>query len=102
MVATGDVMTRSDEAIRDPPNSHCTFTVTSLSTASGSVTVQFRVCLVPSYRGSLGTARATDGVGTGREGGEGGEGGREGREGGEGGRGGREGRENKCMGVGKK
>ena len=69
MVATGDIMTRSEEAIRDPPNCHCTSTVTSLSTASGSVTVQVRVCPVPSYRGPLGTARATDGVGTGREGG---------------------------------
>ena len=69
MVATGDVMTRSEEAIRDPPNSHSTSTVTPLSTASGSVTVQVRVCLVPSYREPLGTARATDGVGTGREGG---------------------------------
>jgi len=69
MVATGDIMARSEEAIGDPSNSHSTSTTTSLSTASGSVAVQVRVCLVPSYRGPLGTARATDGVATGREGG---------------------------------
>ena len=67
MVATGDIITRSEEAISDPPNSHSTSAVTSLSTASGSVTVQVRVCLVPSYRGPLGTARDTDSVGTERE-----------------------------------
>ena len=64
MVATEDIMTRSEEDIRDPPNCHSTSTVTSLSTASGSVTVQVRVCVVPSYRESLGTARATAGMGT--------------------------------------
>ena len=64
MVATGDIMTRSEGAIGDPPNSHSIPTVTSLSTASGSVTVQVRVCLVPSYRGPLGTVRCTNGVGT--------------------------------------
>ena len=68
MVATGDIMTRSEEAISDPPNCHSTSTTTSLSTASSSVTVQVRVCLVPAYREPLGIARATDGVETkGRE-----------------------------------
>ena len=43
---------------------HCTVTVTSVSTVSGSVTVQVRVCEVPSYSGPLGTLRATAGVGT--------------------------------------
>ena len=76
MVATGDIMTWSEEATSEPLNSHSTSTVTSLSTASGSVTVQVRVCLVPSYREPLGTVRATDGVGTGKVGGR--EGGREG------------------------
>ena len=64
MVATGDIMTWSEEAISDPPNCHSTSIVTLLSTASGSVTVQVRVSLVPSYREPLGTARATNGVGT--------------------------------------
>ena len=77
MVATGDIMTRSGEVISNPPNCHSTSTVTSLSTASGIVTVHVRVCLVPSYREPLGTARTTDGVGTVRKGVR--EGGREGR-----------------------
>ena len=67
MVATGDIMTRSEEAIRDPPNSHSTSTVTSLSTASGSVTVQVRVWLVPSYRGPLERESSTRGVETTQE-----------------------------------
>ena len=55
MVATGDILTWLEEAIGDPLNCHCTITVASLSTASGSVTVQVRVCVVPSYRKPLGT-----------------------------------------------
>ena len=44
---------------------HCTVTVTSVSTVGGSVTVQVRVCEVPSYSEPLGTARPAFGVGTG-------------------------------------
>ena len=43
---------------------HCTVTVTSVFTVSGSVAVQFRVCEVPSYSRPLGTLRATAGVDT--------------------------------------
>ena len=46
---------------------HCTSTVTSVSTVSGSVTLQVRVCEVPSYSGPLGTLRSRVGVGTGVE-----------------------------------
>ena len=52
ILVTGDI-TRSLEAT----GVHCTSTVTSVSTVSGSVTVQVRVCEVPSYSGPLGTLR---------------------------------------------
>ena len=55
-----DIMTRSLVV----SGVHCTATVTSVSTVSGSVTMQVRVCEVPSYSGPLGTLRATAGVGT--------------------------------------
>ena len=55
-----DIMTRSLVV----SGVQCTVTVTSVSTVSGSVTVQVRVCEVPSYSGPLGTLRATAGVGT--------------------------------------
>ena len=57
---TADIMTRSLVV----SGVHCTVTVTSVSTMSGSVTVQVRVCEVPSYSGPLGTLRVTFGVGT--------------------------------------
>ena len=44
MLDTVDVITRSLEAV----GVHCTPTVTSVSTVSGSVTLQVRVCEVPS------------------------------------------------------
>ena len=57
---TGDMLTRPlvVSAV------HCTVTFTLVSTVSGSVTVQFRVCEVPSYSGPLGTLRVRFGVGT--------------------------------------
>ena len=58
---TADTMTRSLVVVSGV---HCTATVTSVSTVSGSVTMQVRVCEVPSYSGPLGTLRATAGVGT--------------------------------------
>ena len=60
---TADVITRSLEA----GSLHCTSTVTSMSTVSGSVTLQARVCEVPSYSGPLGTLRSRVGGGTGGE-----------------------------------
>ena len=57
---TADILTRSLVV----SGVHCKVTVTSVSTVSGSVTVQVRVCEVPSYSGPLGTLRATAGVGT--------------------------------------
>ena len=57
---TADILTRSLVV----SGVHCTVTVTSVSTVSGSVTVQVRVCEVPSYSGPLGTLRATAGVGS--------------------------------------
>ena len=62
MLDTADIMTRSLVV----SGVHCTvtFTSVSLSTVSGSVTVQVRVCEVPSYSGPLGTLRVTAGVGT--------------------------------------
>ena len=60
---TVDIITRSLEA----GSVHCTSTVTSVSTVSGSVTLQVRVCEVPSYSGPLGTLRSRVGVGTGVE-----------------------------------
>ena len=60
---TADIITRSLEA----GGVHCTSTVTSVSTVSGSVTLQIRVCDVPSYSGPLGTLRSRVGVGTGGE-----------------------------------
>ena len=60
ILVTGDIMTRSLEAT----GVHCTSTVTSVSTVSGSVTLQVRVCEVPSYSGPLGTLRSRVGVGT--------------------------------------
>ena len=41
-----------------------TVTVTSVSTVSGSVTVQFRVCKVPSYSSPLGILSVEVAVGT--------------------------------------
>ena len=63
MLDTADIITRSLEAA----GVHCTSTVTSVSTVSGSVTLQARVCEVPSYSGPLGTLRSRVGVGTGGE-----------------------------------
>ena len=60
ILVTGDIITRSLEAT----GVHCTSTVTSVSTVSGSVTVQVRVREVPSYSGPLGTLRSRVGVGT--------------------------------------
>ena len=60
ILVTGDIIARSLEAT----GVHCTSTVTSVSTVSGSVTVQVRVCEVPSYSGPLGTLRSRVGVGT--------------------------------------
>ena len=60
---TADVITRSLEA----GSLHCTSTVTSVSTVSGSVTLQVRVCEVPSYSGPLGTLRSRVAGGTGGE-----------------------------------
>ena len=60
ILVTGDIVTRSLEAT----GVHCTCTVTSVSTVSGSVTVQVRVREVPSYSGPLGTLRYGVGVGT--------------------------------------
>ena len=60
ILVTGDIITRSLEAT----GVHCTSTVTSVSTVSGSVTLQVRVCEVPSYSGPLGTLRSRVGVGT--------------------------------------
>ena len=60
ILVTEDIITRSLEAT----GVHCTSTVTSVSTVSGSVTVQIRVCEVPSYSGPLGTLRSRVGVGT--------------------------------------
>ena len=60
---TADIITRSLEA----GGVHCASTVTSMSTVSGSVTLQVRVCEVPSYSGPLGTLRSRVGVGTGGE-----------------------------------
>ena len=60
ILVTGDIITRSLEAT----GVHCTSTVTSVSTVSGSVTVQVKVCEVPSYSGPLGTLRSRVGVGT--------------------------------------
>ena len=60
---TLDIITRS----LDAGSVHCTSTVTSVSTVSGSVTLQARVCEVPSYSGPLGTLRSRVGVGTGGE-----------------------------------
>ena len=60
ILVTLDIITRSLEAT----GVHCTSTVTSVSTVSGSVTVQVRVCEVPSYNGPLGTLRSRVGVGT--------------------------------------
>ena len=60
ILVTGDIITWSLEAT----GVHCTSTVTSVSTVSGSVTVQVRVCEVPSYSGPLGTLRSRVGVGT--------------------------------------
>ena len=60
---TVDIITRSLEA----GGVHCTSTVTSVSTVSGSVTLQVRVCEVPSYSGPLGTLRSRVGVSTGGE-----------------------------------
>ena len=57
---TGGILTRSLVV----SGVHCTVTVTSVSTVSGSVTVQVRVCEVPSYSGPLGTLRVRFGVGT--------------------------------------
>ena len=57
---TADMLTRSLVV----SGVHCTVTVTSVSTVSGSVTVQVRVCEVPSYSGPLGTLRVRAGVGT--------------------------------------
>ena len=57
---TADIMTRPLVV----SGVHCTATVTSVSTVSGSVTMQVRVCAVPSYSGPLGTLRVTAGVGT--------------------------------------
>ena len=61
---TADISIRSEELSVDPSNFHSTSTVTSVSTESVSVTLQFRVCLVPSYSGPLGTLTDTDGEGT--------------------------------------
>ena len=58
---TADTITRSFEATGD----HCTSTVTSVSTASGSVTLQVEFHKVPSYNVPLGTLRCIVGVGTG-------------------------------------
>ena len=63
MLDTADIITRSLEA----GGVHCTSTVTSVSTVSGSVTLQVRVCEVSSYSGPLGTLRSRVGVGTGGE-----------------------------------
>ena len=60
ILVTGDSIIRSLEAT----GVHCTSTVTSVSTVSGSVTVQVRVRDVPSYSGPLGTLRSRVGVGT--------------------------------------
>ena len=60
ILVTGDIITRSLEAT----DVHCTSIVTSVSTVSGSVTVQVRVREVPSYSGSPGILRYGVGVGT--------------------------------------
>ena len=57
---TGDILTRSLVV----SGVHCTVTLTSVSTVSGSVTVQVRVCVVPSYSGPLGILRVRVGFGT--------------------------------------
>ena len=64
MSDTAEMLVRSVEVSGDPLNCHSTSTVTSVSTESFSVTLQFRVCLVPSYSGPLGTSTDTDGKGT--------------------------------------
>ena len=60
ILVTGDIITRSLETT----GVHCTSTVTSVSTVSGSVTVQVKVCEVPSYSGPPGTLRSRVGVDT--------------------------------------
>ena len=63
MLDTADIIARLLEAA----GVHCTSTVTSVSTVSGSVTLQVRVCDAPSYSGPLGTLRSRVRVGTGVE-----------------------------------
>ena len=61
---TGDTITRSLEVMGVESCVQPTVTVTSVSTVPGRVTLQVRVCEVPSYSGRLGTLRLAAGVGT--------------------------------------
>ena len=64
---TGDIITRSLVLVVMMvvvSSIHSIVTFTSLSTVSGSVTVQFIVCKVPSYSSPLGILRVDVGVGT--------------------------------------
>ena len=61
---TGDTTTRSLEVMGVESSVQSTVIVTSVSTVPGRVTLQVRVCEVPSYSGPLGTPRLALGVGT--------------------------------------
>ena len=65
ILVTGDISTWSLVVVMVVESSlQSTVTVSSVSTVSGRVTLQVRVCEVPSYSGPLGTPRLTAGVGT--------------------------------------
>ena len=61
---TADISTRSVEVSSESSKYQSISTVTSVSTESLGVALQFKVCLVPSYSGPLGTPTDTDGEGT--------------------------------------
>ena len=61
---TRDTSTCTLEVMRVELCVQSTVTFTSVSTVSGRVTLQVRVCEVPSYSGPLGTPRLAAGVGT--------------------------------------
>ena len=61
---TGDTTTRSLEVMGVESSVQSTVTVTSVSTVPGRVTLQVRVCEVPSYSGPLRAPRLAAGVGT--------------------------------------